>query len=283
MKQINGELYRVLREQKYKKFLFVILLSIIGCFGSLIFFEKEMKDFSINLLDDFKNVFSGIASYNFGLFKIWDIQSTSLSSVEDIFNAIIPSGNIALFVGLFGINYAYSFRKQTSLALESYKCKGYEITAALVIVEIIIANIYTLVYEISLGIISVFWGIFHQVSYGLSHGFGLWILCLHINITAFTLFVAMVMIIAKKQQIGILVCVSLVMAGNSCIKLIGMFFHLPDSIVQVWVLNNIMYLPLDAIDNANIKGIISVALITCFFAIGLIMLELSLNNKERYK
>lgn len=283
MKEINGEIYRLLREKRYKEYIVILLLSVIGCFGCLLLFEREIKDFSIDVLEDFKNVYSGITSYNFGLFKIWDMRSDSLSSVENIFNAVIPSGNIALFVGVFGISYAYSFRKQTSMFLEVCKCKSYEITAVLVIIEIVIANICSLLYEICLGMICVLWGVFHSISYTLPQGFGLWILCLHFNITAFTLFVTMVTVLAKKQRIAILVCISSILAGNSCVKLVKILLHLPDSIDRIWILNNIMYFPVNAISSVSIMGVIGAALITCFFAIGLILLEISLNNKERYK
>lgn len=283
IKLINGELFRVLREKKYKKNIYVLFLSVVGCFAFLVCFERGMQDLSKGIFDNFQGAFSGAASYNFGLFKIWDIQSIRFFSMKEIFNAIIPSGNIALFVGLFGMNYAHSFRKQTCLFLESYTCRGYEITAVLVLMEAIIANFYTLIYEISVGIICVFWGMYHRISYDWPHGFGVWLLCLHINITAFTLFVSMVNMIVKKRQVGILLCVSVVLAGSSCIGLLKMIFHLPDSVGRFWVLNNVMDLSVESIGNADIMGISSAAAITSFLAVGLILLEISLNSKERYK
>lgn len=283
MKKISGELYRIIREKKYKKYMIIIAVSAVCCFASLVFFEKEMGDFSREILHDFGDVFSGITSYNFGFFKIWNIKSGSLSSIKDVFDAIITSGNIALLTGLFSVNYAYSFRHQTGLFMEVCSCTVYEITMTLVITEVIIANMYTLMYEMCLWIICVIYGMFHQISFGMTYGFGLWSVCLHINVTAFVLFVAMIVIIAKSRQAAMLICVSLVLAGNSCINLLKVFFNLPASIDKIWILNNIMFLPIDEMNGAKSISVILVAIGTCVLSIGLIMLEISLNSKERYR
>lgn len=276
MMKIKGELYRILKEKKYKKYVACLVFSILICFVFLVFFEEAKEELSDVVLQEAK-------AYNFGLFKIWDIQSKSTSSITNIFNAIIPSGNIAMLIGLYGMNYAYSFYKQTSLFLESRRCQGYDIVITLVIVEVVLANIYTLIYEIALGFICVFWGTVRDVSFDLPDGFGLWIVCLHCNVTAFILVMAMVILVTKKQQIGVLSCVGLVLAGGSCIKLLKLIFHLPNGIDSIWILNNIMYLPITEIRDADFIKIISSALLTSFFAIGLISLEVYVNNKERYR
>ncbi|MCD7825668.1 MAG: hypothetical protein LUH14_06900 [Clostridiaceae bacterium] len=280
---IYGEFYRFFREKRNQRNVIILILAVLGCFCFLIFFERVKGELSDIGQMSFSSIYSEDKSYNLGLVKIWDSGDSAMSSAGSVFDALIPSGSIALLVGLFSGTYACIYRRQTRLYMQARQFGLRSIISTFVLAEILMANFWTAVYEIALLLFCVFGCALTSMQFVFADGFFLWLLCVHINCTAFALLMSALAVMTKKISSAAAGCVSLVLAGSGCLELIIMLFGLPDSVSKIWVLNNLMNTSMEKIDVHCAVGIIICAVITSLFAVGIIILEFSINKKERYR
>ena len=73
------------------------------------------------------------------------------------------------------------------------------------------------------------------------------------------------------------------MHGAECLELIIMFFGLPNDVRKVWVLNNLINTSIRSVDMNSIVEMFMIAFITSVVAIGIILLEFTINKRERYR
>lgn len=280
---IRCEMYRLTKGKKIKKYIAVILLTVLCSFGGLLLFEKEFKSFSDSLLNSFKSGSYGGASYNFGLFKVWDLHSSVTASVGNMVQSVVTSGNIALLIGLYCADYTYVFRKKTALFLESQGISAYRKMGMLIGTEVLLANVFFMIYELFLGIISLLYGKSQGLAVDVSGAFCLWIVCMHFNITAFALLSSMFMMISESKHTGFLFVISITLAGSMCIRIIRMFFHLSESWDHIYVLNNMMDSSFYKMNWKIFGTNVMVAAVTMIVSAAVILLELKINDKERYR
>lgn len=280
---VSGELFRFTHEKSFRQNIIVLFLSALGCFGFLIFFEivkAKIEGFS---LLNINGVTDGIKSYNLGLIKIWDSDKNDLDSVESAFNAILPAGCIAMLIGMFAARYSNLYRNQTSIYLTARQIKTKEIVGSLILSEVIMTNTWVLIYEVSVLALSVFGCIFSSMKFSFSSQFVLWIVSVHINCTAFSLLISALSVVIRKTTGVVTMYISLVLAGSGCLDLIIMLLGLPTGFRDAWVLNNLMNLSVYNIEISSIFTMLLVAFITGIISISIIILEFTVNKKERYR
>lgn len=280
---VSGELFRFTHEKNFKQNIIVLFLSALGCFGFLVFYEivkAKIADFS---LLNINGVTDGIKSYNLGLVKIWDSDKNDLESLESVFSAILPAGYIAMLIGMFAARYANLYRNQTSIYMIARQIKTKEIVGSFILSEVILTNTWLLIYEVSVFVLSVFGCMFSSMKFSLSPQFVLWIVSVHINCTAFSLLISALSVVIRKTAGVVTMCISLVLAGSGCLDLIITLLGLPTQVRNAWVLNNLMNLSVYNIEISSIFTMFSVAFITGIVSISIIILEFTVNKKERYR
>ncbi|GEM_PF-6943361 len=280
---ICGELFRFIHEKRFKQNILLLFLSALCCFCFLFFYEEVKEEIVGASLMNINGVTSDIKSYNLGLIKIWNSNVNALLSTESVFDSIMPSGCIAMLVGMFSASYSNLYRNHTSVYLVTRQMSIKHIVSTFIVSEVVMTNVWVFIYEVSVFILCVFGCIFSSMSFSFPREFVLWIFNIHINCTAFSLFISAIFVIVRKLIGVIIMCISLVFAGAKCLELIILFFGLPNDVRKVWVLNNLINTSIRSVDMNSIVEMFMIAFITSVVAIGIILLEFTINKRERYR
>lgn len=280
---IKSEIYRFFREKCNRRNFGIIFLSALGCFAFLVFFEKVKVQLVDAQLINIIGSVSNLKSYNLGLAKIWDTDVSTLLSVGSVFNALMPSGSIALIVGMFSGIYACIYRKQTSIYMQTRQISTRQIATTFMITVLFLCNFWVALYELILFVVCAICCILTSMEFVVADGFWVWLLLVHIDCTAFALLMSALAVTVKKILIVVAGCITLVLAGGGCLDLVITLFGLPNSFRKIWVLNNLMDTSIEEVNVHCITDTIIFASVTSILFLGIIILEFKTNKKERYR
>lgn len=282
MKQFKAEVYRIYADRSFRWFFMGVLFVILIEFIALMIIGRYIAVLPKELLNEFRIVSNGYPVYNFGIIKIPVSDSINYFRMDNALAEIMTTNVAAASIAVLIPVYAAQYQKRSLRFMAANQMENKKVICSCIFTSVILGNVVQFIFEIFLGVILAI----HNVIYGIDMNFSvdlfLWLLCLHLCTSVYSMFVLMVSLLLKKCSVSILVNFSFAIMGEMVTRIMGMVTGDIRRFSDYWILN---YISGTAIENFRLldsKKLLLVAITTMAICTVVTAMELSYNKKEKY-